>query len=55
MQKGDRINLKNGKQAVITRFGLPDFPGDPVPVYYVEPATGRTGWLLSSELKESRP
>lgn len=57
MKKGDRINLKDGAIAVITRLGMPDFYNDPFPIYYTviksgkENKAGTAGHCISNELK----
>ena len=56
MKKGDRVNLKDGRQGIIVRFGTPDFANDPTPVYVqIQPRAGEsvtieTVVLMSDEL-----
>jgi hypothetical protein len=54
MKKGDRINLKDGRQVIITRIGIGDFIGDPSPIYWLDPRTTETGVIFSDQLAKSR-
>lgn len=53
MKPGNKINLKSGHEAMITRVGMSDFIGDPYPIYYqyVDGDEVKTGFLMSDELK----
>lgn len=59
MQKGDRINLKDGAVAVINGNGISDFIGDAYPIYYTvikdgsENKAGTAGVVSSNELRKA--
>lgn len=50
MKKGDRINLKDGRMAIITGFSLPDFIGDAAVINYQIVGTAETGFVMFDEL-----
>jgi len=54
MEIGDKIHLKNGCVAMITKFSLGDFVGDPRVVYYQYMKDGRIKQDVTTEdqLKE---
>lgn len=54
MNKGDRINLKNGHVGTIVGISTPDFIGDPslITVQYVENGRICFDQLYSTELQE---
>lgn len=56
MNKGDRINLKNGHVGTIVGIAAPDFIGDPslITVQYVENGRVHLDQLYSTELLEAR-
>lgn len=37
VERGSVINLKDGKQGVVTRIGMSDFTGEPYPIYVQVP------------------
>lgn len=60
MEKGDRIRLKDGSEAVITSFGMSDFIGGAFPVYITIVSgrgIGTATHVMSNELKrrEEKP
>lgn len=53
MNIGDKINLKNGHEATVTRIGMSDFIGGSYPIYvqYIKDNKVMQEVLMSDELK----
>lgn len=54
MNIGDKINLKNGHVATVTKIGLSDFIGHAYPIYIQYVADGKvvTDFIMSDEVKK---